>query len=182
MFLTGPVSVTRVEFHGRGKLCVYFTAAVRRMAQHLHLHQKAFFMGCSSIDCSVLVLSRLHRSSEDQSEGDLLHQRRHQNRAGDQEQDHLQAERRDGEGPEEDGAVAEGRAAVHLRGDERHQRALPGHGPEDGRPPGHHLSEALAEGTARVQEDFPEHPQAAVLKEGPEFSCRKKKVYFLFFL
>uniref|UniRef100_A0A4W6EWY6 Secreted frizzled-related protein 2 n=1 Tax=Lates calcarifer TaxID=8187 RepID=A0A4W6EWY6_LATCA len=69
---------------------------------------------------------------------------------GDQEQDHLQAERRDGARPEEAGAVAEGRPAVYLRGDERHQRCLPGHGPEDGRPSDHHLAEALAEGAARV--------------------------------
>lgn len=102
-------------------------------------------------------------SPEDQSQGDLLHQRRHQDRAGDQEQDHLQAERRDGARPEEDCAVAQGRPAVHLRGDERHQRPLLGHGPEAGRKPGHHLAAALAEGTERVQEDFPKHPQAAVL-------------------
>lgn len=104
-----------------------------------------FFL-CLRSSLSLLLTS----SSEDQSEGDLLHQRRHQDSAGDQEQDHLQAERRDGARPEEDGAVAEGRPAVHLRGDERHQRRLPGHGPEDGRPSGHHLAEALAEGTARV--------------------------------
>lgn len=75
--------------------------------------------------------------------------------------------------------MAEGRAAVHLRGDERHQRPLPGHGPEDGRKPGHHLSEALAEGTARVQEDFTKHPQAAVLKEC--LITPAEKVYFLYF-
>lgn len=115
-------------------------------------------------------------SSEDQSQGDFLHQWRHQNRARNQEQDHLQAERRDGAGPEEDRAVAEGRAAVHLRGDERHQRSVPGYGPEDGRQPGHHLSEALAEGTTRVQEDFSKHPQAAMLKE-----CRGKSIISLFY-
>lgn len=54
--------------------------------------------------------------------------------------------------------MAEGWPAVHLRRDERHQCSLPGHGPEDGRQPGHHLAEALAEGTARVQEDFTKHP------------------------
>lgn len=76
--------------------------------------------------------------------------------------------------------MVEGRAAVYLRGDERHQRPLPGHGPEDGRQPGHHLSAALAEGTARVQENFTKHPQAAVLKE-----CLIRpggKVYFLFLI
>ena len=78
--------------------------------------------------------------------------------------------------------MAEGRPAVHLRGDERHQRCLPGHGPEDGRQPGHHLAEALAEGTARVQEDFPQHPQAAVLGRKKERDkkkhcmCRRKSL------
>lgn len=75
--------------------------------------------------------------------------------------------------------MAEGRAAVHLRGDERHQRSIPGHGSKDGRQPGHHLSAALAEGTARVQEDFTKHPQAAVLKECP--ITPGGKVCFLFF-
>lgn len=89
-------------------------------------------------------------SPEDQSQGDLLRQWWHQDCAGDQEQDHLQDERCDRAWPEEDSAVAEGWPAVHLWGDERHQRCLPGHGPEDGRQSGHHLAEALAEGTARV--------------------------------
>lgn len=75
--------------------------------------------------------------------------------------------------------MAEGRAAVHLRGDERHQRSVSGHGPKDGRQPGHHLPEALAEGTARVQEDFTKHPQAAVLKEC--LVTPGGKVYFLLF-
>lgn len=76
--------------------------------------------------------------------------------------------------------MAEGRAAVHLRGDERHQRSVPGDGPEDGRQPGHHLPEALAEGTARVQEDLQKHPQAAVLKES--LITHEGKVHFLSFL
>ena len=108
------------------------------------------------------------RSPEDQGEGDLVHQRRHQDSARDEEQDHLQAERGDGAWPAEDRVVAQGRAAVRVRGDERHQRRLPGDGAEDGRTPGHHLSETLAEGPAGVQKDLPQHPQAAVLKV---FTC-----------
>lgn len=85
---------------------------------------------------------------EDQGKGDLLHERRHQDRARDQEQDHLQAERCDGTRPAQDGALAQGWPAVCVRRDERHQRLLPGHGPEDGWPPGHHLAQALAAGPA----------------------------------
>lgn len=90
-------------------------------------------------------------STENQSERDYLHQQRHQNHPGDQEQDHLQAERRVRAGPEEVSAVAQRQPAVHLRGDERYQRALSGHGTEAGRGAGDHLGEAVAEGAERVQ-------------------------------
>lgn len=62
-----------------------------------------------------VLFSLLHASSsEDQSQGDLLHKRRHQDRSRNQEQNHLQAERCDRARPQEDGAVAEGWPAVPL--------------------------------------------------------------------
>lgn len=57
-------------------------------------------------------------STENKSEGDNLHQQRYENHPGDQEQDHLQAERGVRKGPEEVSAVAQRQLAVHLRGDE----------------------------------------------------------------
>lgn len=103
------------------------------------------------------------RSTENKSEGDNLHQQRYQNHPGDQEQDHLQAERRVWKGPEEIGAVAQRQLAVHLRGDEWHQCALSGHGTETGWGAGDHLGEAVAEGAERVQAHLTQYPQAAVL-------------------
>lgn len=122
----------------------------------------------------------IHSSSEDQGEGDLVHQRRHQDRPGDQEQDHLQAERRDGAGPAAHRAVAPRRPAVRVRRDERHPRRLPGDGPEDGgRTPGHHLAEALAAGSAGVQEDRPQHSQAAVLDRKKEKKFKQTERYMM---
>lgn len=116
-----------------------------------------------SLIITDMTLSALSHSTENKSEGDNLHQPRYQNHPGDQEQDHLQAERCVRKGPEEIGAVAQRQLAVHLWGDERHQRALSGHGTETGWGVGDHLSEAVAEGAERVQAHLPQHPQAAVL-------------------
>lgn len=54
-------------------------------------------------------------SSKDKSEGDRLHQRRHQDHSRNKEQNHLQAERGDGKGPEEDRALAQRWPSVYLR-------------------------------------------------------------------
>lgn len=115
------------------------------------------------ITTGVILTPLVFRSTENKSEGDNLHQQRYQNHPGDQEQDHLQAERCVWKGPEEIRAVAERQPAVHLRGDEWHQRALSGHGTETRWGAGDHLSEAVAKGAERVQAHLPQHPQVAVL-------------------
>ena len=142
---------------------ISFTSALFPCAvQHRIVPRPEFFSPFTPILGPFTCFSP-HCSFEDQGQRDLLHQRRHQDCARDQKQNYLQAERRDGARPEEDGAVAERRPAVCLRRDERHQRRLPGHGPEAGRQPGHHLSQALAARSAGVQEDLAQHSQAAVL-------------------
>lgn len=111
-------------------------------------------VGCPNYNDATL----LPLSSENQSKGDLVHGRRHADRAGEQEQDHLQAARRQRARLAQDGAVAQRRAALRLRRDERHQRRLPGGGTEDGRrTSGGHLAQTLAEGPPRLQEDFAQH-------------------------
>lgn len=121
-----------------------------------------FLLPHSPHPCSAL-LPIIPLSSKDKSEGDRLHQWRHQDHSRNKEQNHLQAEWGDGKGPEEDRALAQRWPSVYLRRDERYQRTIFGHGTEVGWGVGDHLRQAMAERPASLQEVFTQHSQAAVL-------------------